>query len=176
MRTYSLTPFYRKKNGGYIHSLPHNRLMLYKKQLDHSVLDSCMPSWLRLCSWWGIQAACEEIYRGGVWLPTYFGSRKYCIRPQNLEVANQQFDVSVLRFCISDVVNKHNNCGMRLRLLFSLWLSIISLFADRINKLSNTINKMSHFNTHAKENITLFDFCTEAIYDIYDTSYNTADN
>lgn len=81
-------------------------------------------------------------YRGGVWLPTYFGSRKYCIRPQNLEVANQQFDVSVLRFCISDVVNKHNNCGMRLRLLFSLWLSIISLFADRINKLSNTINKM----------------------------------
>lgn len=81
-------------------------------------------------------------YRGGVWLPTYFGSRKYCIRPQNLEVANQQFDVSVLRFCISDVVNKHNNCGMRLRLLFSLWLSIISLFADRINKLSSTINKM----------------------------------
>ena len=88
----------------------------------------------------------------------------------------QQFDVSALRFCISDVVNKHNNCGMRLRLLFSLWLSIISLFADRINKLSNTINKMSHFNTHAKENITLCDFCTEAIYDIYDTSYNTADN
>lgn len=85
-------------------------------------------------------------YRGGVWLPTYFGSRKYCIRPQNLEVANQQFDVSVLRFCISDVVNKHNNCGMRLRLLFSLWLSIISLFADRINKLSNTINKMSHLH------------------------------
>lgn len=85
-------------------------------------------------------------YRGGVWLPTYFGSRKYCIRPQNLEVANQQFDVSVLRFCISDVVNKHNNCGMRLRLLFSLWLSIISLFANRINKLSNTINKMSHLH------------------------------
>lgn len=62
--------------------LPHNGLMLYKKQLVHSVLDSCMPSWLRLCSWWGIQAACEK-YRGGVWLPTYFGSRKYCIRPQN---------------------------------------------------------------------------------------------
>ena len=59
----------------------------------------------------------------------------------------QQFDVSVLRFCISDVVNKHNNCGMRLRLLFSLWLSIISLFANRINKLSNyTINKMSHLH------------------------------
>ena len=59
----------------------------------------------------------------------------------------QQFDVSALRFCISDVVNKHNNCGMRLRLLFSLWLSIISLFANRINKLSNyTINKMSHLH------------------------------
>lgn len=64
------------------HPFPHNGLMLYKKQLVHSVLDSCMPSWLRLCSWWGIQAACEK-YRGGVWLPTYFGSRKYCIRPQN---------------------------------------------------------------------------------------------
>lgn len=85
-------------------------------------------------------------YRGGVWLPTYFGSRKYCIRPQDLEVHNQQFDASVLRFCISDVVNKHNNCGMRLRLLFSPWLSIISLFANRINKLSNTINKMSHLH------------------------------
>ena len=55
------------------------------------------------------------------------------------DLKTQQFDVSVLRFCISDVVNKHNNCGMRLRLLFSLWLSIISLFANRINKLSNTI-------------------------------------
>lgn len=64
------------------HPFPHNGLMLYKKQLVHSVLDSCMPSWLRQCSWWGIQAACEKC-RGGVWLPTYFGSRKYCIRPQN---------------------------------------------------------------------------------------------
>lgn len=62
------------------------------------------------------------------------------------DLKTQQFDVSVLRFCISDVVNKHNNCGMRLRLLFSLWLSIISLFANRINKLSNTINKMSHLH------------------------------
>lgn len=64
------------------------------------------------------------------------------------DLKTQQFDVSLLRFCISDVVNKHNNCGMRLRLrlLFSLWLSIISLFANRINKLSNTINKMSHLH------------------------------
>ena len=63
------------------------------------------------------------------------------------DLKTQQFDASVLRFCISDVVNKHNNCGMRLRLLFSLWLSIISLFANRINKLSNyTINKMSHLH------------------------------
>ena len=62
------------------------------------------------------------------------------------DLKTQQFDVSVSRFCISDVVNKHNNCGMRLRLLFSLWLSIINLFANRINKLSNTINEMSHLH------------------------------
>ena len=63
-----------------------------------------------------------------------------------LEVDNQQFDASVLGFCFADVVNKHNNCGMRLRLLFSVWLSIISLFTNRINKLSNTINKMPHLH------------------------------
>lgn len=123
------------------HPFPHNGLMLYKKQLVHSFLDSCMPSWLRLCSWWGIQAACEK-YRGGVWLPTYFGSRKYCIRPQNPAVWCISLKVLHLGCC----EQAYNNCGMRLRLLFSLWLSIISLFANRINKLSNTINKMSHLH------------------------------
>ena len=65
---------------------------------------------------------------------------------QTSELRGRLPAVVMQQFCTSDVVNKHNNCGMRLRLLCSLWLSIISLFANRINKLSNTITKMCHLH------------------------------